>query len=86
MTAIWQQRMSGVSLQQERSETLTQVFKRYNIIIAAIQETRWQSSIIFDTGDYMTRYSGSNKHNCFGTSFMIHTRVKDYMLNFEPVD
>jgi len=78
--------MSGVSLEQERSETMTQEFKRYNIIIAAIQETRWQSYEIFDTGDYMACYSGSNKHNLFGTGFMIHKRVKDHMLNFEPVD
>jgi len=40
MIAIWQHRMSGVSLEQEHSETLTQDFKSYNIIIAAIQETR----------------------------------------------
>ena len=34
----------------------------------------------------MVCYSGSNKHNIFGTGFMIHKRVKDHMLNFEPVD
>jgi hypothetical protein len=86
MTVIWQHRMSGVSLEQERSETSTREFNRYNIIIAAIQETRRQSSEIFDTGDYMACYSGSNKHNRFGTGFMIHKRVEDNMLNFEPVD
>ena len=76
MIGIWQQGMSGVCLEQEHSETLAQEVKRYNIIIASIQET----------GDYMVCYSGSNKHNIFGTGFMIHKKVKDHMLNFEPVD
>ena len=34
----------------------------------------------------MASYSGSNKHNRFGTGFIIHKRVKDHMLNFEPGD
>jgi len=50
MTGIWQHGMSGVSLEQEHSET--QEFKRYIIIIAAIQETRWQGSKIFGIDDW----------------------------------
>jgi hypothetical protein len=46
-------------------------------MIAEIQETRWQGFKIFDTSAYMVCYSGSNEHNLFSTSFMIHTRVKD---------
>ena len=31
---------------------------------------------------WLVRYSGSNKHNLFGTGFMIHKSWKDHMLNF----
>jgi len=74
------------SLESMSTQKIDTTVKRYNIMIAAIQETRWQGFKIFDTGDNTVCYSGSNEHNLFGTGFMIHKRVKDHMLNFELVD
>jgi hypothetical protein len=47
----------------EALSNLSRELKRYNIMVAAIQETRWQGSEIFDTGDYMVCYSGSSDSN-----------------------
>ena len=74
------------SLESRSTQKIDTRVKRYNIMIAAIQEARWQGFKIFDTGDYTVCYGGNNKHNLFGTGFMIHKRVKDHMLNFELVD
>jgi len=74
------------SLESRSTQKIDTTVKSYNIMTTAIQETRWEGFKISDTGYYMGCYSGSNKHNLFGTGFIIHKSVKDHMLNFELVD
>jgi hypothetical protein len=42
---------------------------------------------VFDSEDYTICYSGSSgARNVFGTGFYVHKKLKQYIMNFEPVD
>jgi hypothetical protein len=55
-------------------------------MIAAIQDIRWRGNEIFYYDECTVCYSGTKEPNVFGTDFLVHRKLKSYILHFEPVD
>ena len=56
---------------------------KYNITIAALQETRWKNSDTLKTKDYTIFYSGKEK-NALGTGFAVSKKIVDKVIGFRP--
>jgi exonuclease III len=58
---------------------------KYNIDIAAIQETKWAGKGIFGLGEHILLYSGGQQ-KYGGTGFIVKKQLKKDILNFHPID
>jgi len=50
---------------------LKEELNKYGIAMNAVQEIRWSGSEIFDSGDFIVRYSGNKERRQFGTGFIM---------------
>lgn len=64
---------------------IIQEWKKYSNEHCNIRD-RWRGNKIFDCDEYAVRYSGTKKQNVFGTGFLVHTKLKNNILNFQPVE
>jgi hypothetical protein len=49
--------------------------KKYNIMIATMQEIKWRGNDVFGSEDYTVCYSGSSgARNIFGTRYFVHKK------------
>lgn len=65
---------------------LTDEISRLRVDIAAIQEVRWKGSGNVQGRDYVIFYSGSNEKHAFGTAFIVPLRLKDIVMEFQPIN
>jgi len=54
---------------------LKEELNKYEIFITAVQEIRWSGSEIFDSGNFIVRYSGNKERRQFGTGFLINKKI-----------
>ena len=54
----------------------------YKMDIIAIQEMRWTGEGIIDKRNRTIFYSCDRKHHMFGTGFIVHTRIKHLVIDF----
>jgi hypothetical protein len=66
---------------------LTGELKKYGTMTAAIQEIKWRGNHVFASEDYTVCYSGSSgARNISGTGLFVHNKLKQYIMQSEPVD
>ena len=79
-TAIW---LRGTLWSLYRN--LIQELKRYNNDHCNVRDW-WRGNKIFDCNEFAVCYSGTKKQNVFGTGFLVHTKLKNNILNFQPLE
>ncbi len=64
---------------------LTRECDKYNWDVIALQEIRWSGKGMVRGKDYTLLYSGSDGPHHFGTGFILKTKLKSAILNFEAI-
>jgi hypothetical protein len=64
---------------------LIQEMKKLDVMIVAIKEVRWWGNKIRNYDVYSVFYSGTKEKKLFGTGVLVCGKLKNHILNFEPV-
>lgn len=65
---------------------MTDELSRMRVDIAAIQEVRWKGSGNVQGRNYIIFYSGSSEKHAFGTAFVVPSRLKQAVMDFQPIN
>ena len=65
---------------------LIEVFNAYKMDILALQEIRWTGKNLMERRECMVYYSCHEKNHQFETGFIVSNRIKDSVIDFEPID
>ena len=58
--------------------------EKYYVDITCVQEVRWIESGTVEKKNCIIFYSCDNKEHKLGTGFVIHKKVKHFIMNFQP--
>jgi len=64
---------------------LTEILRKYNVSIAALQEIRWMGTEQIRIGEYINYYKEMESRHHFGAGFAIHKDYESRVAEFNPI-